>query len=89
MRTMDDFVRAAIEARVDAEEAMVERMLTDPRGWGVLEHDYGLRWTLELSPRVPLYEIHVHKVAEGTSCAACDRYESDPITGVIGPNVQP
>lgn len=73
---MSDEIRGLIDRaareRVDAREAACEQMLTDPRGWGVLEHDYGMRWTVELSPMVPLYEVHTHQVAEGRFCVACD-----------------
>lgn len=62
-------------ARVHAadREAMVERMLTDPRGYGVLEHNFGaIVWDLELSPTVPFGEIHVHDVLRGGYCTICE-----------------
>jgi hypothetical protein len=72
MSTIEATIARALEERADALEAACERMLTDPRGWGVLEHDYGLRWTVELSPDVPLYEVHTHKAVEGRPCAGCE-----------------
>lgn len=71
-------IAEALRARNDATEAACERMLTDPRGWGVLVHDHGLNnWWVDLSPLVPLYEVHTHMVADDGICRACLESEHD------------
>lgn len=56
-----------------AVEAACERMLTDPRGWGVLvtttyasfdpaSGKIGASWSVDLSPDVPFGEIHYKEV---------------------------
>lgn len=62
-------VHQILTARHAAIEEMCERMLTDPRGWGILVvTDYGsldvvdgkvsVTASVELSPDVPFGEIH-------------------------------
>lgn len=72
-RVLVGHMREVVEQR----ERLLERMLTDPRGWGVLEHEQldlergSYRVEAELSGRVPFGEIHQHQRAADGTCAAC------------------
>lgn len=72
-RVLADHMRELADER----DRMLERMLTDPRGWGLLEHDQldlergTFTSTMELSPRVPFGEVHQHQRAADGTCAAC------------------
>lgn len=67
-----DFVRSELRRRAADVERVCEQMLTDPRGWGVLEHDYGTAWEVELSPMVDFGYHHIHKAATRASCKGCE-----------------
>lgn len=71
-RVLANHMREVVEQR----ERLLERMLTDPRGWGVLEHEHfdldAMQVTMiaELSPLVPFGAIHTHNV-DRRDCGIC------------------
>lgn len=82
---LDDAVRRLVRRHNDILERACERMLTDPRGWGVLAHESVMKFSFDgptysarveyrvcLSPSVPFGQIHLHLMDYDGTCSLCD-----------------